>query len=354
MSDAAAHQGEVSFRIVRNDGDASITVFTPDGVRVAANTHPNWDAIVDAARNGQDPLDLINGEVGIRLAFEKVTDRVALRDGVFYFDGDPVHSALAETVVRFWQDGDANYLPLVLFFEKVMTNPDEHTRENLFRWLQNQSFHINEDGNIVGYKGVNLARGYDLDDKEAVQKSFVSVSSGPAIIDGREHLSGPVPNTPGSVIEMARSNVEHNPSVACSTGLHVGTWSYAANFGSVVLAVEVNPRDVVSVPTDCNGQKLRTCRYTVIGEVTREHDKAAWDGIEVEEPEVVDEVQDEGEEDEGFFIECAQCGTEVEDVDSWDGEFCDEECADEYYETTGEEPDEDETSTRRPWWKKRF
>ena len=35
--------------------------------------------------------------------------------------------------------------------------------------------------------------------------------------------------------------------------------------GKVVI-VKVNPKDVVSVPHDCNCQKLRTCAYTVVAE----------------------------------------------------------------------------------------
>jgi hypothetical protein len=55
----------------------------------------------------------------------------------------------------------------------------------------------------------------------------------------------------------------------CSVGLHVGTYDYASNFTLNVLEVHVNPRDVVSVPTDSNWAKVRCCRYVVIKEVER-------------------------------------------------------------------------------------
>jgi hypothetical protein len=32
------------------------------------------------------------------------------------------------------------------------------------------------------------------------------------------------------------------------------------------MIVKINPKDVVSVPSDCNCEKLRTCRYEVVGE----------------------------------------------------------------------------------------
>jgi len=33
------------------------------------------------------------------------------------------------------------------------------------------------------------------------------------------------------------------------------------------MMVEIDPADVVSVPQDCNHQKLRTCRYVVVEEL---------------------------------------------------------------------------------------
>ena len=36
--------------------------------------------------------------------------------------------------------------------------------------------------------------------------------------------------------------------------------------GDRVVIVKVNPKDVVSVPTDCECQKVRTCEYQVIAD----------------------------------------------------------------------------------------
>jgi len=59
--------------------------------------------------------------------------------------------------------------------------------------------------------------------------------------------------------------------VGCSQGLHAGALNYVASYGSVeagdkIVIVKINPQDVVSVPSDCNCEKLRTCRYEVVGE----------------------------------------------------------------------------------------
>jgi hypothetical protein len=106
----------------------------------------------------------------------------------------------------------------------------------------------------------------DLSDKnysDLVKYPYESINTGRAIVDGKVY-SGAIPNGVGAVVEMPRGEVQHDPSVGCHTGLHAGTHDYASNFSQgKVLLVEINPRDVVSVPTDCNWQKIRTCRYTV-------------------------------------------------------------------------------------------
>jgi hypothetical protein len=96
--------------------------------------------------------------------------------------------------------------------------------------------------------------------------------------------------------------------VGCHTGLHAGTWDYATTFsGDTLLLVKVNPRDVVSVPTDCNWQKIRTCRYTVVDVVT-ERVGGSFYGDEVEVDESDDDFDLDGwtheVDDNGYCVDC--------------------------------------------------
>jgi hypothetical protein len=59
--------------------------------------------------------------------------------------------------------------------------------------------------------------------------------------------------------------------------LHFCSQEYLPHFGgsdSRVVIVKINPRDVVSIPTDYNNAKGRACRYEVIGEVGANPDDA--------------------------------------------------------------------------------
>lgn len=243
------------FNLVDNNGEKNITVVANDGsLLVADDQHPNFDKIVDYAMSGDERVfDLFDVSRTVATRFDRLSERVQVANGRIYFDGEEVNNSLTRAVVRFLDEDIEDFMPLVNFFEKVMTNPQEHSRDQLYSWLADRDFTITDEGNFLAYKGVVR----DSDGK------YRSVSSGSAIVDGVKH-TGRIPNAVGSVVEMPRSNVQADSYIGCSTGLHAGTWAYASSFGrGGTLLVEINPRDVVSVPTDCAAQKLRVCRYKV-------------------------------------------------------------------------------------------
>lgn len=247
----------MKYLIAKQDGVKSLSVVlgTPGDSEIftVSNSNPFWEDIVDAILDDDEDTvrELITDIAGgVANVFQQVTERVSIRDKVVYFDGDPIHNSLANAISR--AESSTELTSLASFMEKCYTNPRKHSRDNLFDWLSTHDFAITEDGDLVGYKGVSDDLG--------------SLTRGPGIVNGVE-MKGSLPNLPGNVLEMARSSVQHDPSIGCSVGLHVGTWEYASGFGPRTLRVIVNPRDVVSVPTDCNWAKMRVCRYVVDQEV---------------------------------------------------------------------------------------
>ena len=241
---------KTSYKIASVDGVRFVTVFQDGNIYlVSDDTHTNVDDVISAAQAGDDVADLVDTGRAIQRKFDDVVlGRVAVRGGVVFFDDDPMDGAVTDAILRFLDEGE-DVTPLVKFMENVMANPQEHSREQFYRWLDHHQFPIDEDGCIVAYKGVTA--------------DHKSIYSGGAYVNG-EWVQGRIPNEKGSVITMARSSVAHDPNVACHTGLHAGTWEYASSFGEVVLHVKINPRDVVSVPHDCTSQKVRVCRYEVM------------------------------------------------------------------------------------------
>lgn len=260
-----------SYNVVAKDGKPlSVTIFlhspgtNQESNYVASNDHPGFMEVIEALHGYAEIdtiIDLIDMRYAIASRFEALSDSVEMdiESSILRYKGEVVHGVLVDMIVRFFQEGNDDFKPLVNMLEKIQHNPSEHSRDHLYRWLANNSFNIDKDGDIVAYKGVNSG------------EDNLSIHSGEAAVDGKT-ITGRIPNRSGTAITMPRSSVQFDPAQGCSMGLHVGTWSYASSFGAVTLKVKINPRDVVSVPTDCNDQKMRVCRYEVISVIDKRPD----------------------------------------------------------------------------------
>lgn len=274
------------------DGASAVSVYHEGQMYVAPNTHPAYATIVTKLlAEDYSCTALFDVTASLNTKFERIGNRVSLKGSQLHFDADPLNGALADHVVRLWQQGD-EWESLVAFLEKVQNNPNDHSREQLYSWLTGNEFTILTNGNILAYKGVT--------------KDLKSVYSGTAIVDG-ETIKGNIPNQVGSTVEMPRSSVHHDPSQGCSTGLHVATWSFAKGFADTVLEVEVDPRDVVSVPSDSGEQKMRVCRYVVraIQFVKTPRSEAVYSGYDVEDAEArsyYDDDYDDNEDDDAYNL----------------------------------------------------
>lgn len=255
-------------KLIIKDGRANATVYVDGSIFTASDSHPNWDGIIDAVEGKVEVANwkhLFSIREAIAAQFLHLSERVAVANDTLYFDGEPQDDSLATQTIRVWKEG-GNFQGLVAFMENIASNPQEHSRQQLYDWLRNHNFTITQDGMIVGYKGCA---------SDGVG-GFCSTTSGAAYVNGTHH-SGHIPNAIGDVVEMPRNQVDHDPSSACSSGLHVGVYQYAQDYarnGGALLEVHVNPRDVVSVPTDGGGAKIRVCRYKVAGLSEQERPEA--------------------------------------------------------------------------------
>jgi hypothetical protein len=173
--------------------------------------------------------------------------RLAVKGDVVTFNGEDMPKALVTRLL----DLLANNLPvshLVNFYEKVSRNPSRRAIQELYTFLEHKHIPLTPEGNFLAYKAV---RGDYLD----------------------KH-SGTYLNRPGCVLAMPRNKVCDDADIGCSYGFHCGSLEYASQFASDygtegedrLVIVSVSPEDVVSIPRDCECQKLRTCKYTVLQE----------------------------------------------------------------------------------------
>lgn len=130
-------------------------------------------------------------------------------------------------------------------FIKVVSNASSYKVVNrLFMFLQKNDLQIDADGNVLAWKVVRN--------------------------DYKDIHSGTFDNSPGQILEMPRNKVDDDDSRTCSRGFHVCSWDYLRSFagqGNPVMQVKINVNDIVSIPLDYNGEKVRVCKYEVLRQV---------------------------------------------------------------------------------------
>lgn len=160
-----------------------------------------------------------------------------IKDGLLHVDGEALPEALSRRVLDFREQG-LPFEPLLKFWTNLKANPSFNSRQMLYKFLEHNGHPLTEDGCFIAYRGVTD------DFKDLHTRKF--------------------DNSVGKVCEVPRQSVDDNPNNTCSSGLHVACFEYANGFGPKLIEVKVNPLDVVAVPTDYNGTKMRVCKFEVV------------------------------------------------------------------------------------------
>lgn len=258
--------------------------------KVIAKGDSRFEAVLQCIRESKtDPekLNDIPAVVEIERGFQG--SALELRDGVLYEGESPIPTELNDRILKF-KDAQLPYDSLLRFWDNLKKNPSFNARQMLFKFLEHNGHPLTQDGCFIAYRGVRE----DFKDKH----------------------TGKWDNAPGSVCEMPRDQVDDNPNNTCSTGLHVACFNYAKDFGVRLVEVKVNPADVVCVPTDYNGTKMRTCKFEVIQECAAIRSELLYG-----QPSQVEADESEEEEEEEYEDgQCRECGMVNDD----DANFCKE------------------------------
>jgi len=305
----------VSARIVNPDPLSGFITVVLDGERHSINAGNSlFSKALDAykADDWDAFIACVNPEIRLKSLYASY-EGIEVKDGNLYVFGDPVHSTLATRVISFLEHG-LNCVHLFKFILKLNLNPSKRAVDELYTFLEHRALPITDNGNFLAYKAVRA----DYTDKH----------------------SGKFLNTVDAVLEMPRNKVDDDKNVGCSYGFHAGTVEYAKDFlggQGHLMIVEINPADVVSIPTDCQFQKLRTCKYKVVGEYE----------IDLTDPMYASRFQTEddddvdlwGDEDDDEYPTCSDCGEDsygnCDDCDCCEG-CCD--CSDDEESQDESEP----------------
>lgn len=218
-----------------------------DGKTFNINSADNrYARIIECIKSGD--LDRIPEIVEIERAL--TAKGLIVIDGLVHIDGVPMPDALSKRVLAFHEQG----LPfdyLLKFWDNLRQNVSYNARQMLYNFLNHNGHPITKDGCFIAYRGVS--------------DQF------------KDRHTGKFDNSPGKVCKMPRNAVDDNPNNICSAGLHVACYDYAYGWGPKRIEVKINPKDVVCVPADYEGTKMRVCKFEVVRECYKMYDSELYD-----------------------------------------------------------------------------
>ena len=223
--------------------DGNLTLVLNNRTYQVLPDHINYKMILEAlpTATADELLDIVDVEKAVATFSDGL---VEIKNGQVTYEGEVVHGSISKRILEFMSKG-LPFQPLVNFLNNLMENPSMQSQKELYDFLEHEHLPITEDGHFLAYKAVRS--------------------------DYKDKYRGVFDNSVGKICKMQRAKVDDDRARGCSDGLHAGALNYVAGYGSLesgdrIVIVKINPRDVVSVPSDCNCEKLRTCQYEVVGE----------------------------------------------------------------------------------------
>lgn len=230
-------------------------IITQDGISLVINgithtvddTHPNFSAIKGAlrAKDWNNVTDLLNLTEQVK-KFTAADPNIVIDEkaSTIFYNGEEVHNTMVVRILDIMRDG-FDVTPMTNLLANLYQNVSMKAIDELYSFMEYGKMPITEDGHFLAYKRVNN--------------------------DYTSCYDGTTTNNIGEVTSLPRHKVDDRSEITCSYGLHICSFEYLKYYpGARVIVVKVNPKDVVSIPTDYNNTKARVCSYEVIGELTPE------------------------------------------------------------------------------------
>ena len=245
----------------------SLTIVIDDYPHTVNKTHPAFEAI-KAGVKSQDwdtVRDLIEPKKAI-LSFAK--GNVTIEGSKLFWKHRELNTGLAQRMIAMLADG-FSIDPMVAFMENLMLNPSKRAIDELYGFLEVGNLPITPDGHFLAYKKVS-DNFYDVYSGTVLNApahlmSQEQLNSLPIVSKHDDRVTTTVNLAGLTEVFMERGLVDDDKDRTCSNGLHFCSLEYLQHFGgSKVVILKINPADVVSIPSDYNNTKGRTCRYQVL------------------------------------------------------------------------------------------
>lgn len=267
------------------DGQGHWTVTLNGQPHLFDPSHPHYTSLIQCVHAGDadEFVNLLN--TGLQVENWSHGD-FEFAEGILLFEGEQVAKDPTNRIVECMQQGFPHEF-MLNYLTNLYDNVSERAVQESYKWSSHKGLPITEDGMLVGYKGVRTYAGETVQGKngEIKEGDLVDIYTGNSFR-----------NNVGDTASMKRRQVCDDHTQGCDSGLHVGTYDYACNWAGntgVVVLVKFNPKDIVSVPSDCNCEKMRVSSYEVISVAREQLEEAVYSEDDYDDQEdYLDELED--------------------------------------------------------------
>lgn len=228
----------MSAKIISGD---TVTIFHMGSVVTAHNSDPMYASVLEALRRDDysEAMALLDKPAVI----SKFVDgtELQIKGYTVYYKNEPLPGGLARRILKMREQG-FDIKPMARFAERMFKNPSDRARKELYGFLDVNDLPITDDGCFMAYKRVRE--------------------------DFTDTYTGTLSNAVGNTVMMKRADVDDDAERTCSHGLHFCSLGYLRHFwGKKLVALKIDPADVVSIPIDYDNTKGRCCKYEVMEEL---------------------------------------------------------------------------------------
>jgi hypothetical protein len=246
------------------ENTTGVVFFIDSTVNHYPRSKPNYDVLIEKLeRNDEDGYEefLTSNAAKVSNLLSGYPD-FTIKQGKLYYKNEVQTDYLSRKIVEFYEAGRPVEAQ-INFFLNVQENPSFRAREEAYKFVEFNSLPITRKGTFLAYKRIRA--------------------------DWTDVHTGTISNHIGAQPSMLRNLVDDDPDRTCSNGFHICAFGYLQYFpGERIVVIEQNPRNIVAVPRDYNGTKMRVTTYLVLSEIPMDTAENIWANtpyIEIEEDE---------------------------------------------------------------------
>lgn len=234
------------FKLGADDKPTSVTVFVDGKSFPIQSSAEHFGQIFEALQKGDEAK--VRALVNVKKSIAEFSGGLfKLTDTGLFYKGAEIDNVIVKRILAFFKLG-VPVVHMVAFLENLLQNPSQVAINELYLFLEQNDLPITEDGHFLAYK--------------MISKEY------------KDKYTGKMDNSVGKQVTMDRAAVDSNRHNTCSHGLHFASREYVekGSYGSIgngdrLVVLKINPKDVVSIPSDYNNSKGRAWTYLVFEEI---------------------------------------------------------------------------------------